>query len=70
MPLLDKDGLKVEYHQSGQGPDLLLLHSLLTELTVFERVLPALEARYRVTRINLPRPSRARPAPRRRSRAG
>lgn len=54
MPLLDKDGLKVEYHQSGQGPDLLLLHSLLTELTVFERVLPALEARYRVTRINLP----------------
>jgi pimeloyl-ACP methyl ester carboxylesterase len=30
------------------------VHSLLTELTVFERVLPALETRHRVTRINLP----------------
>jgi 3-oxoadipate enol-lactonase len=54
MPLMEKDGLKVEFHQSGRGPDLLLLHSLLTELTVFARVLPALEARHRVTRINLP----------------
>jgi len=51
---MEKDGLKVEFHQSGRGPDLLLLHSLLTELTVFARVLPALEARHRVTRINLP----------------
>jgi len=54
MALLQKDGLKVEVHQSGRGPDLLLLHSLLTELAVFERVLPALEAVRRVTRINLP----------------
>jgi 3-oxoadipate enol-lactonase len=54
MPLLDQNGLRAEYHQSGRGPDLLLLHSLLTELTVFARVLPALEARYRVTRLNLP----------------
>jgi len=51
---MEKDGLKVEFHQSGRGPDLLLLHSLLTELTVFARVLPAIEARHRVTRINLP----------------
>ena len=54
MPLLEKDGLRVEYHQSGEGPDLLLLHSLLTEMNVFARVLPALEAKHRVTRINLP----------------
>jgi len=52
--VLEKNGLRVEYHQSGRGPDLLLLHSLLTELTVFARVLPALEATHRVTRINLP----------------
>jgi 3-oxoadipate enol-lactonase len=51
---MEKDGLKVEFHQSGRGPDLLLLHSLLTELTVFARVLPALAAGHRVTRINLP----------------
>lgn len=54
MPVLEKDGLMVEFHQSGRGPDLLLLHSLLTELTVFARVLPALEVGHRVTRINLP----------------
>ena len=54
MPMLEKDGLKVEVRQSGRGPDLLLLHSLLTELTVFERVLPVLEKTHRVTRINLP----------------
>jgi pimeloyl-ACP methyl ester carboxylesterase len=51
--LLSLDGVKVEYEQQGDGPDLLLLHSLLTELTVFDGVLPALVAR-RVTRINLP----------------
>jgi pimeloyl-ACP methyl ester carboxylesterase len=54
MPVIEKNGLKVEVLQSGRGPDLLLLHSLLTEMTVFERVLPALEATRRVTRINLP----------------
>ena len=54
MAVLEKEGLKVEYVQSGRGPDLLLLHSLLTELTVFARVMPALEAQHRVTRINLP----------------
>ena len=54
MSMLDKDGLKVEYTQTGTGPDLLLLHSLLTELTVFEKVLPALTQNRRVTCINLP----------------
>ena len=54
MPVMEKNGLKVEFQQSGRGPDLLLLHSLLTELTVFARVLPPLEATHRVTRINLP----------------
>lgn len=44
----------MEYEQSGQGPDLLLVHSLLTELTVFDRMLPDLTARSRVTRVNLP----------------
>lgn len=43
-----------EYHQTGSGPDLLLVHSLLTDETVFERVLPSLAAERRVTTINLP----------------
>jgi 3-oxoadipate enol-lactonase len=51
--LLSMNGVQVEYEQQGEGPDLLLLHSLLTELTVFEPVLPLLRGR-RLTRINLP----------------
>jgi 3-oxoadipate enol-lactonase len=48
------DDGKVEYEQRGDGPPLLLIHSLLTELTVFDHLLPALAAGHRVTRINLP----------------
>jgi len=44
----------IDYDQRGHGPDLLLIHSLLTERSVFDLVLPQLAARYRVTRINLP----------------
>jgi 3-oxoadipate enol-lactonase len=54
MPIVDVGGVAVEYERTGAGPDLLLLHSLLTEMTVFERVLPALAAHYRVTRFNMP----------------
>ena len=45
---------EIEYDQRGEGPALLLVHSLLTELTVFDAVLPQLAAARRVTRINLP----------------
>jgi 3-oxoadipate enol-lactonase len=54
MAILDVNGCRVEFRQSGKGPDLLLLHSLLTELTVFERVAPALVSKRRVSCINLP----------------
>lgn len=40
--------------QVGDGPDLLLLHTLLAERTVFDRVLPELSARHRLTIPNLP----------------
>lgn len=54
MATLDVKGCKVEFRQSGGGPDLLLLHSLLTELTVFDRIAPLLAGKRRVTCINLP----------------
>lgn len=40
--------------QVGQGPDVLLLHTLLAERTVFDRALPDLASRYRLTIPNLP----------------
>jgi 3-oxoadipate enol-lactonase len=54
MAFVAAGGAQIEYDQRGAGPHLLLLHSLLTELTVFEAVLPALAATHRVTRLNLP----------------
>ena len=54
MPQIDVAGASVEYDRTGSGPDLLLVHSLLTEMTVFDVVLPQLAAAHRVTRINLP----------------
>ena len=54
MPSIELNGLRVEYTQTGIGEHLLLLHSLLTELSVFDEVLPALAASRRVTCINLP----------------
>ena len=47
-------GAQVEYDQQGAGAPLLLLHSLLTELTVFDDLLPRLTRKHRATRINLP----------------
>lgn len=40
--------------QTGGGPDLLLVHSLLAERSSFDRVMPALAARFRVTAPDLP----------------
>lgn len=63
MPRVQVGALEVEFRQAGAGPDLLLLHSLLTELTVFDAVLPALASRHRVTLINLPGFGTSSPAP-------
>lgn len=54
MAIVTVGSHSMEYEQAGSGPDLLLVHSLLTEMTVFEPVLAALTARHRVTRVNLP----------------
>ncbi len=48
------DDLEVQHDHAGSGPGLLLLHSLLTDLTVFDGVVGPLAGSRRVTRINLP----------------
>ena len=52
MALVTVGGAQVEYDQRGAGANLLLIHSLLTEMTVFDLILPKLSGR--ITRINLP----------------
>jgi 3-oxoadipate enol-lactonase len=54
MPIIEFNGLRAEYRQEGRGPGFLMLHSLLTEMTVFERILPPLQAGRRITLLNLP----------------
>lgn len=40
--------------RTGEGPDLVLLHSLLADRHAFDPVLPALAKKFRVTLFNLP----------------
>jgi pimeloyl-ACP methyl ester carboxylesterase len=54
MALAQVGAARVEHDQRGAGPHLLLIHSLLTEMTVFDLVLPTLSEKHTVTRINLP----------------
>jgi pimeloyl-ACP methyl ester carboxylesterase len=54
MPFARAGDVEIEYDQQGAGAPLLLVHSLLTEMTVFDGMLPALSGARRVTRLNLP----------------
>ena len=54
MATIRINGAQVEYRQDGHGPDLLFLHSLLTEMSVFDRVVSSLARTHRVTCFNLP----------------
>ncbi len=44
----------IGFEQVGAGPDLLLLHSLLTDRRVYDRILSALAEAHRVTLVDLP----------------
>ena len=48
--------------RTGEGRDLVLLHSLLTDRYAFDPVLPNLAAKHRVTLFNLPGFHRSQPA--------
>jgi 3-oxoadipate enol-lactonase len=54
MAIVEVKGGRVDAEQLGQGSDLVLLHSLLTDRSVFDRVAPRLARRHRLTLVNLP----------------
>jgi len=54
MAILEVKGATFEYEQQGEGPDLVLLHSLLTDRRSFAAVVPALSRSRRVTVPSLP----------------
>ncbi|MDB4956050.1 MAG: hypothetical protein JWO36_3619 [Myxococcales bacterium] len=48
------NGFSLRYLRVGDGPPLVLLHTIRTQLDYFEKLVPALRARYRVYMIDLP----------------
>jgi len=54
MPVIELAGERVDVEQAGAGRDLILLHSLLTDRTAFDRVAPELAKTRRVWLVNLP----------------
>src|SRR5438034_8265337 len=51
---VDLKGTKLRYIASGQGPALVLLHTLRTQLDMFQNVIPALAKRFRVYALDYP----------------
>jgi 3-oxoadipate enol-lactonase len=54
MAIVKADGAEFDVLQVGRGRDLVLFHSLLTDRTAFDAVVPALAGRRRLTLVNLP----------------
>lgn len=51
---LDVGGCKLRYIRAGQGPNLVLLHTLRTQLDLFEKVVPELARRFTVYALDYP----------------
>src|SRR5262245_37705772 len=54
MTIVKVEGADLDVVQAGAGRDLVLLHSLLTDRSAFDRVAPELSRSRRLTLVNLP----------------
>ncbi len=52
--IIETDAGNVSLEQVGAGPDIVLLHSLLSDRNVFAPIVPALAANHRVNLVDLP----------------
>src|SRR5215469_14095583 len=50
----DVGGVKLRYIRAGSGPNLVLLHTLRTQLDLFEKVVPALTKSFTVYALDYP----------------
>jgi len=50
----DLGGIKVRYLKTGSGPNLVLLHTLRTQLDIFQKVIPELAAHFTVYACDYP----------------
>lgn len=54
MQITETSRGKMSMEVTGEGPDLLLLHSLLTDRAAFDDLVPRLTGQWRVTTVDLP----------------
>ncbi|MGF1667265.1 MAG: alpha/beta fold hydrolase [Acidimicrobiia bacterium] len=52
--IIETDAGSVSLEQIGAGPDIVLLHSLLSDRNVFAPIVPALASTHRVSLVDLP----------------
>ena len=48
------DGTYIRYIEKGEGPNLLLLHTIRNRIEYYEKVLPLLTKKFKVFCIELP----------------
>jgi pimeloyl-ACP methyl ester carboxylesterase len=51
---IEVDGMRLRYVAVGDGPALVLLHTLRTQLDMFQKVIPTLATRFRVYALDFP----------------
>jgi len=51
---VDIDGIKLRYIKAGRGPNVVLLHTLRTQLDLFQKVVPILAQRFTVYAVDYP----------------
>src|SRR6185295_6007288 len=51
---VDVNGTRLRYISTGNGPPLVLLHTLRTQLDMFQRVVPSLSRDFRVYALDYP----------------
>lgn len=51
---VDVDGTRLRYVEAGEGPPLVLLHTLRTDLDLFQKVIPELRRSFHVYAVDFP----------------
>ncbi len=51
---IEIDGVKLRYIATGDGPPLVLLHTLRTQLDMFQKIIPALAQHFRIYALDYP----------------
>jgi pimeloyl-ACP methyl ester carboxylesterase len=60
---LELDGVRLRYHDAGQGPPIVFLHGVLVNANLWRKVVPRLSDRHRCIALDMPFGSHVEPVP-------